>query len=93
MKARAKATLRWRTAYHFLQADMRAGEGKEPPWEVGETRSFSGSVSLCRAGYHSSPSLWDALQYAPRGQLRVWLVCHRRWSATKINRFHSPANC
>lgn len=55
------------TAYHFLQANMRAGEGDEPPWEIGESRTIANPafISLCSYGYHSSPSLWDALHYAP----------------------------
>lgn len=54
-------------AYHFLQADMRAGRGDEKPWEVGETRKLGARVKikLCEEGYHASPTLWDALQYAP----------------------------
>ncbi|MDE1871826.1 MAG: hypothetical protein KGI06_06335 [Candidatus Micrarchaeota archaeon] len=52
-------------AYHFLRADMTAGNGDEPPWAVGETRSIEGELALCGRGYHSSPSWADALQYAP----------------------------
>src|SRR5208337_1653389 len=54
-------------AYHFLQADMTAGSGDEKPWSVGETRTIAdpSKIALCQYGYHSSPSLWDALHYAP----------------------------
>jgi len=52
-------------AYHFLGADMTAGSGNEPAWKVGETRSIEGECVLCGRGYHSSPSWFDALQYAP----------------------------
>ena len=54
-------------AYHFLKSDMRSGEGDEPPWEVGQTRSLPKRRTIvpCEYGYHASPSLWDALQYAP----------------------------
>jgi hypothetical protein len=52
-------------AFHFLNADMRAGSGNEEPWTVGETRTIEGEIVLCARGYHSSPSWWDALQYAP----------------------------
>jgi len=52
-------------AYHFLKADMRSGEGFEPPWRVGETRKYAGRIELCESGYHSSPSWLDALSYAP----------------------------
>jgi hypothetical protein len=54
-------------AYHFLKADMRAGEGHEAPWEIGETRTIAepSKIKLCSYGYHSSPSLWAALASAP----------------------------
>ena len=52
--------------YHFLQADMTAGSGDEAPWEIGEKRTIAdpSKIVLCEYGYHSSPSLWDALPYA-----------------------------
>jgi len=52
-------------AYHFLQADMRAGSGHEPPWKIGEKREIEGEIALCERGYHSSRTWYDALQYAP----------------------------
>lgn len=54
-------------AYHFLKADFRAGEGDEPPWEIGETRTVAepARLGLCHYGYHFSKTLWDALSYAP----------------------------
>lgn len=54
-------------AYHFLKADFTAGEGNEKPWEIGETRTIANAndVRLCEYGYHSSPTLLGALQYAP----------------------------
>jgi hypothetical protein len=52
-------------AYHFLREDWRSGKGNEPPWTVGETRTYPGHPEMCIAGYHSSPSWLDALQYAP----------------------------
>jgi len=52
--------------YHFLKADMRTGEGHEPPWEIGEARTIEPSrIMLCVEGYHFCRTLWDALQYAP----------------------------
>ena len=51
--------------YHFLSADWTASSGDEPAWTVGETRTIEGDVSLCRRGYHASPSWLDALGYAP----------------------------
>jgi len=53
-------------AYHFLKDDMRSGKGTEPPWTVGEERTYEGDrIALCKSGYHSSPSWRAALNYAP----------------------------
>lgn len=52
-------------AFHFLKEDMTAGSGNEPPWTVGEERECTGEIQLCVRGYHSSPTWFDALQYAP----------------------------
>ncbi len=52
-------------AYHFLRADMTTGSGTELPWEIGEERICHGAIVLCKFGYHSSPTLWDAFGYAP----------------------------
>ena len=53
-------------AFHFLNADMTANSGNEKAWEIGETRTIEdvSRIQLCTYGYHSSPTLWDALQYA-----------------------------
>ena len=56
---------KWIEARHFLRADLTAGSGNEPAWTVGETRKYDGKVVICETGYHSSPSWFDALQYAP----------------------------
>jgi len=52
-------------AYHFLQEGMMTAFGDEPPWSKGEPRTWEGKVVLCVAGYHSSPTWLDALEYAP----------------------------
>ena len=52
-------------AYHFLSEDMTTNFGNEPPWTVGESRSVAGEIIPCKSGYHGSPTLWDALTYAP----------------------------
>ena len=52
-------------AYHFLQDDMTAGSGNEPPWKVGEEREHKGELIMCQSGYHASPTWRDALEYAP----------------------------
>lgn len=52
-------------AYHFLKDDMTAGNGNEPAWRVGEEREYNGELVICKSGYHSSPSWYDALTYAP----------------------------
>lgn len=50
--------------YHFLRNDMTAASGSEPPWTVGEERTYDGPITLCESGYHWSPSWYDALGYA-----------------------------
>ena len=54
-------------AYHFLKADMHAGEGRERAWKVGESRTIKNiqRIAICKYGYHASPTLWNALPYAP----------------------------
>ncbi len=54
-------------AYHFLQANLTAGSGDEKPWEIGESRTIAkpSKIMLGAYGYHSSPTLWDALSSAP----------------------------
>ena len=53
-------------AYHFLKDDMTAGNGTEPAWAEGEERTLPDGIELviCEVGYHSSPTPFDALQYA-----------------------------
>jgi hypothetical protein len=51
-------------AYHFLRDDMTAGSGDEPAWKTGEEHTYEGDIVICHSGYHSSPSWYDALQYA-----------------------------
>lgn len=51
-------------AFHFLKWNMTSDRGVEPAWEVGELRVLSGPVIPCSYGYHASPTLWDALDYA-----------------------------
>ena len=52
-------------AYHFLKSDMCSGEGHEPPWKEGETRTLEGEIAICAHGYHASRTPWDALGFAP----------------------------
>ena len=54
-------------AYHFLKDNMKASNGSEGPWTIGETRAIKDveRIELCKYGYHSSPTLYDALNYAP----------------------------
>lgn len=53
-------------AYHWLNDDMHASHGIEPPWVVGEERTLAKGdrARICEWGYHSSPSLYEALNYA-----------------------------
>lgn len=54
-------------ALHFLREDMTAGEGNEPAWVVGDSRTLPAHRTIipCTYGYHGSPTLWAALKYAP----------------------------
>ena len=53
-------------AHHFLKDNMRGGYGNEPAWKVGEERDIGdNNLKLCSRGYHSSPSWYAALGYAP----------------------------
>ena len=53
-------------AFHWLQSDLKAGRGKEKAWKLGEERTVEArAIKLCERGYHSSPTLFDALKYAP----------------------------
>jgi hypothetical protein len=56
-------------AFHFLKDNMCGGYGDEPPWKIGEERDIGDdNLRLCERGYHSSPSWYDALNYA-RGNM------------------------
>ncbi len=52
-------------AYKFLKDDFCSGSGNEPAWEIGKKRTIRGKLAMCSKGYHSSPSWYDALNYAP----------------------------
>ncbi len=56
-------------AYWFAMADKqgRAYSPNKPDerWEVGQTRTLNGEIIPCRYGFHGSPTLWQALKYAP----------------------------
>ena len=54
-------------AWHFLKEDMRSGSGSpRKPWVDGVTERYRGELLVpCERGLHSSPTPWDALQYAP----------------------------
>lgn len=52
-------------AWHFITEDWRSAEGKRKPWKDGAIERHRGELAPCRSGLHSSPTAWDALQYAP----------------------------
>ena len=54
-------------AYHWLTESMTAGHGDEPAWTEGEERTIKGrkKIVICQHGYHSSPTPFDGLEYAP----------------------------
>ena len=57
------------TAYWFACEDEqgRAYSPNKPDekWRIGQRRTLKGEIIPCQYGYHASPSLWDALRYAP----------------------------
>src|SRR5690606_25966888 len=52
-------------AWHFIKEDRRSGAGSREPWVDGAIERHEGDVAPCQAGLHSSPTPFDALQYAP----------------------------
>ena len=56
-------------AYWFACEDEqgRAYSPNKPDekWRIGQRRTLKGEIIPCQYGYHASPSLWDALRYAP----------------------------
>lgn len=56
-------------AYWFARADEqgRAFSPNKPyeRWTVGQTRTLDGEILPCKYGFHGSPTLWQALRYAP----------------------------
>jgi len=48
--------------WHFLRADMTSAKGNEPPWKVGEKRTFSNhrKLEMCAHGYHACKRWSDA---------------------------------
>src|SRR3990167_8351842 len=58
--------------FHWLQENMKAGNGREKAWAIGEERTHKAKkLVICERGYHSSPTPWDGLQYAPGPMLTV----------------------
>ncbi len=62
-------------AYHFISDDMRSDEdliaGRDDPWRIGEMRTYipvtldtGDGEFITQSGYHSSPTLWDAMMRA-----------------------------
>jgi hypothetical protein len=58
-------------AWKFLRDDCRSGQGAEGPWSVNERRDHMGALVLCESGYHSSPTIYDALAFAPGATLAM----------------------
>ena len=56
--------------WHFTVGDMTAYDAR--PIVVGETLRVSGKIIPCERGLHASPSVLDALGYAPGPML--WRV-------------------
>ena len=52
-------------AYWFCQKKMTSPNAPKMVWKVGQTRTMKGKIVPCERGFHASPTLWDALTYAP----------------------------
>lgn len=51
-------------AYKFVQANDRSFSGNEVPWVLDEVREYlGGRVKPCRRGYHSSPTVVEAMNF------------------------------
>ena len=64
-------------AFHWLQDNMRATYGNEPPWAVGEERTWAGplKLGLQGKGYHLTRDPVTAMLHAPLPEvLGVWEV-------------------
>jgi len=51
--------------WHFIREDRTLGYGDDRLVRVGETLTVDCQPGLCEAGLHASPTVFDALQYAP----------------------------
>ena len=51
--------------YHFLREDRKLRYEPFTPVVVGETLVYPGKPELCKAGFHASERIIDALRYAP----------------------------
>jgi hypothetical protein len=80
--------MKTQVGYHFLNLDMTAGQGSEPAWTVGEKRTLhGGTINPCQYGYHQSPTLFDALKYAPGS-----MACRTELSGRRIVAHGSPVD-
>ena len=52
-------------AYWFTREDMTSPNAPKMVWKVGQKRTMRGEIVPCERGFHASPSLWQALPYAP----------------------------
>lgn len=57
------------TAYWFGKADKNglvfSPNAPRMKWKEGQKRTLKGEIVPCQRGYHASPTLWQALPYAP----------------------------
>lgn len=57
------------TAYWFgcedKQGRVYSPNAPRTKWVPGQSRTLKGEIIPCQRGYHASPSLWQALTYAP----------------------------
>lgn len=79
-------------AYRFLREDMRGDWGKRVPWEVGEERTIASNRDLRLSGFSSSPTLWDALQWAA-GPMACLLEVPEPLPLSSVARMQASAAC
>ena len=54
-----------RAIYHFCRKDKKLGFNDGRHIKTGQLLKYKGPLEMCQSGLHVSPTIYDALQYAP----------------------------
>jgi len=54
-----------KTMWHFCGADRKLSKGDGRHIKTGRTLKYKDDLWMCKSGLHASPTIYDALQYAP----------------------------